>query len=72
MAVGPLLDKTDLDSKEEVNAGWGKSRFAVVCMKNNTRINSVFHVVTSVNLLFEKTFFLKRGEGREKGRETSM
>ena len=40
-----------------IYAGWVRSKFIVVCMENNTlindntRINSVFNVLTTVNVL---------------------
>ena len=45
-------------------AGWGKSRFTVVCMENNTitnnnaRINSVFHIPTTANLLLPQAVYV--------------
>ena len=45
--------------------GWGKRRFTVVCMENSTllynnmKINSVFHVLTTVNRLLPHPELIK-------------
>ena len=39
--------------------GWDKNRFIVICMENNTRVNSTFCILTTVSLICPTLFFRK-------------